>query len=186
MAGKECTSDALYPKLVEAYVHAEPSPRAYIFYADILEDRGQANEALKYRNKAVDIETDSYKKANYLYEIAVSMRRKSISSARTYANRALQARPSMGIAYLWIANLYASSANSCGTDEFSKRMVYVAAANKAYQAKAVDPSITSRANKYIDSYMASAPSKKLIFTEGRQSGATYKVGCWINETVKIP
>ncbi|MBT8385234.1 MAG: hypothetical protein KJO83_05955 [Bacteroidia bacterium] len=186
MAGKDCTSDALYPKLVEAYVHAEPSPRAYIFYADILEDRGQANEALKYRNKAVDIETDPYKKANYLYEIAVSMRRKSVSSARTYANRALQARPSMGIAYLLIANLYASSANSCGTDEFSKRMVYVAAANKAYQAKAVDPSITSRANKYIDSYMASAPSKKLIFTEGRQSGTPYKIGCWIGETVKIP
>ena len=92
----------------------------------------------------------------------------------------------MGKAYILIANLYASSANSCGTDEFSKRMVFVAAANKARQAKKVDPSLTSRANRYIKSYTASAPSKKLIFTKGLTSGATHKISCWIGETVRIP
>ena len=87
---------------------------------------------------------------------------------------------------LLIAQAYASSANGCGTDEFSKRMVYVAAKNKAAQAKKVDPSLTSRANRYIKSYSASAPSKKLIFTEGKTSGASHKIGCWIGETVRIP
>ena len=65
---KECTEDALYPKIVEAYVNAEPSSDAYIFYADILEDRGKTGEAMTYRKKAVDIETDPYKKAKYLLE----------------------------------------------------------------------------------------------------------------------
>jgi len=65
-------------------------------------------------------------------------------------------------------------------------MVYVAAANKARTAKSVDPGITSTANKYIKSYMASAPSKKLVFTEGLTSGSPHKIGCWINETVRIP
>lgn len=183
---KECTEDALFPKLVEAYVNAEPSADAYIYYAKVLEDRGKTNEALEYRNKAVDLETDSYKKANYLYRIALTMKSKSKSKSREYAYRALKARPSMGKAYLLIANLYASSANSCGTDEVSKRMVFVAAANKARQAKQADPSLTSRANKYIKSYMASAPNKKLIFTKGLTSGASHKIGCWIGETVKIP
>ena len=92
----------------------------------------------------------------------------------------------MGHAYLLISNLYAASANTCGTDEISKRMVYVAAADKARRAKAVDPSITSIANKYIKSYMGSAPSKKLIFQEGLKSGTSYKIGCWIGETTRIP
>ena len=180
---KECTDDALYPKMVEAYVNADPSPEAFIFYAGVLEDRGQTKKALEYRNKAVDIETDPYKKADYLYKIARTMRG---SAARTYARRALRYRPSMGKAYLLIARLYAKSANSCGTDEFSKRMVYVAAAAKARRAKAVDPSISSTANKYIKSYSASMPSKKLKFTLGVKSGSPHKIGCWIGETVRIP
>ncbi len=180
---KECTGDALYPKMVEAYVNADPSPEAYIFYAGILEKRGEKRKALEYRNKAVDLETDPYKKADYLYKIARTMYG---SQARTYARRALKHRPSMGVAYLLIARLYAKSANSCGTDEFSKRMVYVAAVNKARRAKAVDPSITSKANKYIKSYSASMPSKKLKFTLGVKSGTPHKIGCWIGETVRIP
>jgi len=183
---KECTEDALYPKMVEAWVNADPSPKAYIFYAGILDDRGNSSKALEYRNKAVDLETDAYKKAEYLLKIAYTMRHRSKSSSRNYARRAIKARPSYGDAYLLIANLYGSSANSCGTDEFSKRMVYVAAANMAARAKKVDQSKASTANRYIKSYMANAPSTKLIFQEGKQSGTPYKIGCWIGETVRIP
>ncbi len=180
---KECTDDALYPKMVKAYVDTDPSPSAYIFYAGILDKLGKKAEALKYRNKAVDLESDPYKKADYLYKIARTMYG---SSARAYARRALKYRSSMGKAYLLIARAYAKSANSCGTDEFSKRMVYVAAVNQARRAKSVDPSISSTANKYIKSYSASMPSKKLKFTLGVKSGAKHKIGCWIGETVTIP
>lgn len=184
---KGCTDDALYPKMVEAYVNAAPSSDAYVFYAGILIDKGEDNKALEYFDKAISIETDNYKKAKYYYRGALIMKKKGAKSrARDYAYKALKERPSMGSAYLLIANLYASSANSCGTDEFSKRMVYVAASDKARRAKSVDPGITSTANKYIKSYMASAPSKKLVFTEGKASGSSYKIGCWIGETVKIP
>ena len=183
---KECTEDAMYPKIVEAYVHADPSPGAYIFYAQVLEERGETRKAIEYRNKAVDIEPDSRKKAKYLYQIASTMRKRSKSEARTYALKALKYQPSMGHAYLLIANLYASSANSCGTDEFSKRMVYVAAANKAQQAKSVDPSMTSTANRYIKAYSDNSPSTKMIFQMGLKSGTPHKIGCWIGETVRIP
>lgn len=183
---KECTDDAMYPKIVEAYVNTDPSPGAYIFYAQVLEERGQSSKAIEYRNKAVDLETDPYKKAKYLFNIAQTMKRKSKSRSRDYARKALKYQPSMGHAYLLIANLYASSANSCGTDEFTKRMVYVAAANKARQAKAVDPSITSTANRYIKSYTANSPSTKMKFQMGVKAGTPHKIGCWIGETVRIP
>jgi len=184
---KGCTEADIYPKMVEAYVNAAPSSDAYVFYAGILMDQNQTNKAVEYFNKAIDLESDKYKKAKYYYRVALIFKKKGQrSKAREYARKALRERPSMGSAYLLIANLYAASANTCGTTEISKRMVYVAAADKARKAKAVDPSITSTANKYIKSYMGSAPSKKLVFTEGLTSGSTHKVGCWINETVRIP
>jgi tetratricopeptide (TPR) repeat protein len=184
---KECTADPLYPKMVEAYVNADPSSAAYVFYAGILLESNQDNKAMEYFNKAISLETDNYKKARYYYQEALIMKNKGAKSqSRDLCYKALKERPSMGSAYLLIANLYASSANSCGTDELSKRMVYVAAADKAARAKSVDPSITSTANKYISSYMASAPTKKLVFTEGLKSGTPYKIGCWINETALIP
>lgn len=183
---KECTDHDVYPKMVEAWVNAEPSAGAYVFYAKVLEDRGDSNKALQMRDKAVDLETDPYKKAKLLLSIAYTMRHKSKSQARNYAYKALKAQPSLGDAYLLIANLYGSSANSCGTDEFSKRMVYVAAANKAAMAAKVDPSVASKAKRAMSAYMDNAPSTKLIFQEGKQSGSTYKVGCWIGETVRIP
>lgn len=181
---KECTEDPIYPKLVEAYVNAEPSPDAYVFYAGILEDRGEKAKATEYRKKAVDIETDPYKKAALLYTIGRTQR--SAAAKASYARQALKYQPSMGRAYLLIASAYASSANSCGTDEFSKRMVYVAAANKALQAKRVDPSLASTAAKYYKRYIALAPNKTMIFKTDYKSGQPFKIGCWINETVIIP
>lgn len=184
---KGCTDADIYPKMVEAYVNAAPSSDAFVFYAGILMDQNQTNKAVEYFNKAINLESDSYKKARYFYKVALIYKKKGQrSKSREFARKALRARPSMGSAYLLIASLYAASANTCGTDEISKRMVYVAAADKARKAKAVDPGITSTANKYIKSYMGSAPSKKLIFTEGLTSGSPHKVGCWINETVRIP
>jgi len=183
---KECTDDPIFPKLVEAFVNAEPSADAYIFYATVLDKRGKKSEATTYRKKAVDLETDPFKKAKLLYTIGSTYRRSSPSTAVSYARRALKHRPSMGRAYLLIASAYAGSANSCGTDEFSKRMVYVAAANKVRTGMRVDPSISSTAKKYIRSYTSNQPSKKLIFTLGLTSGASHKIGCWIGETVKIP
>jgi len=183
---KECTDDPIFPKLVEAFVNEEPSADAYIFYARVLDKRGKKSEATTYRKKAVDLETDPYKKAQLLYQIGSTYSRSSPSTAASYGRQALTHRPSMGRAYILIARAYAASANGCGTDEFSKRMVYVAAANKVRTGMRVDPSISSTARRYIKSYVGNQPSKKLIFTLGLTSGASHKVGCWIGETVKIP
>ena len=187
MYAKECTTDPLYNKLVEAFVKADPSPASSIFYANILFEKGESTKALKYYQQAVDQETDGFKKADYLMRIAQEMaRRGNVVEARSYAQKALSYRSNLGRAYLLIGTLYAGSANSCGNDEFSKRMVYVAALEKAYKAKAVDPSITSLAERYISSYAANIPTKKLIFVEGKESGSSYRIGCWIGETVRVP
>jgi len=186
MFRKGCTEDHLYAELAHAYALAEPSSNAYIFLSGILEDNGKKAEALEMRKKAIELEIDPIRKSKYLLTIAQDYNKKGRKSqARKYANDAIRNNPSNGAAYLLIASMYATSANSCGTDEFSKRMVYVAALNKAQRAVKVDPSIASRAKKYIKSYKANIPSKSMIFNEGVKEGDTFKVGCWIGETVKV-
>ncbi|WP_372792524.1 tetratricopeptide repeat protein [Lutibacter sp.] len=186
MYNKECTDDSFYDTLVEAYVKADPSPQASVFYAGILMKNGETNKAMEYFKKAVDQETDSYKKAKYLLTIGQILSKQGRKGeARIYAYKALEYAPTMGRAYLLIAGMYASSANSCGTDVVSKRMVYVAALNKALKAKSVDPSISGMANKYINSYSENLPSKKDLFAAAIDEGTTHKIGCWINETVRV-
>ena len=187
MYNKDCTDDPLYEKLVGAYVAADPSPKASVFYAGILYKNGKESEAMEFYKKAVDQEPDALEKAKNLYKIAQLFAKKGQKSkARNFANQAIQNNPNFGKAYLLIANLYAKSANSCGTNVFEKRMVYVAALNKARRAGSVDPSISSKARKYVRSYSANIPSKKMIFNQAIEPGSSHRIGCWIGETVKVP
>ena len=137
--------------------------------------------------KAFELETDPIKRANYKLKFAQSAKKKGQKSkARQLAREAIALNPNMGRAYLFIANLYATSVNQCGTNEFEIRMAYVPAYNMAVKAARVDPSISSLAKKYINNYKGNFPSKKVIFTEGVKVGDSYQVKCWIGETVKIP
>ncbi len=187
MYNKDCTDDPLYEKLVGALVKASPSPETSVFYAGVLYKKGKINEAMEYYKQAVDQEPDNLKKAKNLLKIAQLFSKKGQKSqARNYANQALKFNPNLGSAYLLISSLYASSANSCGSNVFEKRMVYVAALNKARRAASVDPSIESRAGKFIASYRSNIPTKKDVFTAGVTPGSSYTVRCWIGETVRVP
>ncbi|WP_299046735.1 hypothetical protein [uncultured Polaribacter sp.] len=187
MFNKGCQTDPLFEKLARAFAEASPSPEAYAFLANVLEDNGDTSGANEMRQKSFDLETDPLKKAKYKLKFAQAAKdRGQLSKARSLAREAINYNPSFGKAYLFIARLYQSSVNNCGTSEFEKRMVYVAALNKAQKAASVDPSISGVARKYIASYRANVPSKKVIFTAGVAPGSFYTIKCWIGETVKVP
>ena len=181
MYNKGCQTDPLFETLAKAYADATQSADAFNFIAGVLDNNGDKKGAAQMRKKAFDLETDPLKKARLKLREAQGARG---SRARALAYEALKYNPNMGKAYLYIASLYQKSANSCGSDEFEKRMVYVAALNKALKAKRVDPGCG--AGRYISNYKKNVPSKKLIFQKGVSSGASHKIGCWIGETVRIP
>tara|TARA_B110000003_G_scaffold276446_1_gene322954 strand:+ start:4512 stop:5876 length:1365 start_codon:yes stop_codon:yes gene_type:complete len=186
MFNKECTDDPLFEKLAKAYAEASPSADAYSFVAGVLAKNGDTSAAQEMRIKAFELETNPLKKAIFKLKFAqAAKKRNQKSKARQLAREAISLNPNMGRAYLFIASLYASSVNSCGTNEFEKRMTYVAAYNQALRAKNLDPSMSSVAKKFIRNYKANFPSKKIIFTEGLKVGDPFKVKCWINEPVKI-
>jgi tetratricopeptide (TPR) repeat protein len=183
---KECQDDPLYAELAKAYAEASPSPEAYSFLANVLENSGDSKGAMAMRQKSFDLETDPLKKANYKLKFAqAAQSRGQLSSARSLAREALKFNPNSGKAYLLIGRLYASSANSCGDDEFEKRMVYAAALRQAQKAASVDPSMYSLASRYIASYRGSLPTKKVIFTASKTIGQSHTIKCWIGETVTI-
>ncbi|TXD47948.1 tetratricopeptide repeat protein [Polaribacter sp. IC073] len=187
MFNKGCQADPLFEKLVRAYAEASPSPEAYSFLANVLEDNGDSAGANEMREKSFDLETDPLKKAKYKLKFAQAAKdRGQFSKARSLAREAIKFNPNSGRAYLFIATLYQSSVNNCGENLFEKRMVYVAALNMAQRAASVDPSISSRARKYINIYSQNVPSQKDIFNATATPGGKFTIKCWIGETVRIP
>ena len=186
MDSKECSDDPLFVELVEALHDLNPSANS-AYYLGLLNDkRGDSQTAIKFYNESIELETDNLKKAKTLYKIAIKFKKsKQFSKSRNYANRALNFQPSLGSAYLLIANLYASSANNCGNSQFDKRAVYWLAAKEARKAASVDASVRKTANRTAASYEGRAPTKTDIFTEGR-AGENISIGCWIGKSISVP
>ncbi len=185
MYSKECTEDPMFKKLFEVQLAMEPSANAYMYAGTLKNNAGDTNGALADFNKALELETDSRKKSNIAYKIAHSYVKKSKSTARSYAQKAIDANPSNGKAYLLIASLYAGSANECGSTPFEKRAIYWKAAELARQAGRVDPALSGRADQAAASYSAKAPSKTDIFNSG-MAGKTVSFSCWVGGSVKVP
>ena len=186
MDSKDCSDDPLVVELVEALHELNPSANS-AYYLGLLNDKkGDSKLAIEYYNESIDLETDNLKKAKTLYKIALKFKKSGqFSKSRTYANKALKYQPSMGKAYLLIGNLYASSANNCGTSQFEKRSIYWLALKEAKKAASVDASVRKLANKTAASYAGRAPSKTDIFSEA-MGGKKISFNCWIGKSVTVP
>ncbi len=185
MFSKECTDDPMFQKLFEAQLALDPSADAYVYGGTLKKKAGDTAGAIADFDKALQLETDGKKKSNIAYKIATSYRRTSKSTARKYAQKAIDANSANGKAYLLIANLYASSANECGETPFEKRAVYWKAADMARKAGRVDPSLRSRSNQAAASYSAKAPTKTDIFNSG-MAGKSVSFSCWVGGSVTVP
>ena len=186
LSGKECTDDPLFFKMVEALHQAEPSAKSALYLGQLAEAEGNTSKALEYYNQSAQLETNPSDKAAVYYRIANKMKDKGqFSQARSFFRKALDAKPSMGRAYLQIADMYAQSANNCGETSFEKRAVYWKAAEYAERAGRVDPSISSSANQAAAAYRGRAPQRSDIFQQGMQ-GKRINLGCWIGESVSVP
>ncbi len=185
MFNKECTDDPMFKKLFEAQLTLDPSADAYVYGGTLKQKSGDTNGAVADFNKALQLETDSYKRSNIAYKVATIYRRGSKSTARNYAQKAIDANPANGRAYLLIASLYAESANECGNTPFEKRAIYWKAADMARKAGRVDPAVSSHANQSAASYSERAPTKEMIFTEG-MAGKTVSFSCWVGGSVTVP
>ncbi len=182
---KDCETPMFY-QMVQQLHSLEPSASSAFYLGRLAERDGKAGEALDYYNQAVELESDPNQKVRYYRSIAENFRDKGqYGKARTYYRKLLEIKPNDGNSYLKIANMYAKSANNCGSGVFEKRAMYWLAAQMADKAARVDPSIAGTANQTASSYRGLAPSKSDIFSAG-MAGKTVSFSCWVGGSVRVP
>ncbi len=182
---KDCDTP-MFGKLVQQWYKIEPSASVAFFLGKLAEKEGNMSEATKYYNQAAELNPNPKDKAKAYFSLGESNRKKgSLSTARNYYNKALAENPSLGIAYLRIAKMYADSATNCGTSAFEKRAMYWKAADMADKAARVDGSIAATANATAASYRGYAPSKSDIFSAD-MAGKTVNFSCWVGGSVRVP
>lgn len=183
---KGCSSDPLFAQISDALHLLNPTAESAYNLGVSFYNKKNTTKALEYFNQAAELHTDNNKKANVYYTIATNIYGNgNKTQARAYAEKALAARPSMGRAYLFIAQLYASSVNDCGVTPFEKRAVNWLAAQTARRAGQVDSSLKATADQTASAYEQRAPTKAEIHSEG-MSGQSISFKCWIGKSVTVP
>lgn len=170
MYQKDCQEDPLFIKILDTKHNLQPTAdSAYYLYVKTGEQ--------KYLDQAISLQTDPLKKSNLVYRIALNFKKKgSYGQARQYFYETVKLNPSNKNPYMHVAEMYAKSANSCGTDSFNKRAVFWLAAQEAN--KAGNSSAAAR-------YNGLAPTKSEIFNKD-MAGKSISIGCWIGRTVTVP
>ena len=175
----ECDKSDLYYKAADYAYELNKTPNAALGKAAKLLKAGDTDGAMKYLQEAIELETDNSKKGKTAFSIAQILYSKgNISGCRQYCNTALRYTPSMGRAYLLIANCIVRSAPSASqnTDAMLTRSYYYClATDKCLKAMSVDPSCASRANSQIASYRNGYYPKSEAFFKGLKAGQSVSI-----------
>lgn len=164
------------PKAIFAYQLAKR-------YSDI----EKFTKSTSYYKQAIELQEDSITKSKYYLELGDVTYRKlgNYAIARSYALKAHELNKTSGYPYMLIGHIYAAATKSCSEKPFEQTAIYWIAVDKFAKAKAVDPSLTESANKYIAAYHKFFPDNETIFFNGFNEGDTYKIDCWINESTTV-
>lgn len=180
-----CDDSDLHFEISKQLHQLKPSPLSANSMAKRYFRKKEFTTAAEYYKEALTMCVRDEMKAQMNYELALCYKEMdNYSQSRNYARDAIALDKNYGKAYLLIGILYASSASSCGKDDFEKSAVYWAAVDKFIQAKSVDPSIAEEADKLIGAYSARFPNKENAFMYSITAGSNYTVGCWIQEVTK--
>ena len=175
----ECDKSDLYYKAADYAYELNKTPNAALGKAAKLLKAGDTDGAMKYLQEAIELETDATKKGKTAFSIAQILYSKgNISGCRQYCNTALRYIPSMGRAYLMIANCIVRSAPAASqnTDAMLTRSYYYClATDKCLKAMAVDPSCAGRANSQIANYRNGYYPKSEAFFKGLKAGQSVTV-----------
>ena len=181
----KCNESEVYFKASEYMYQIDPTADAAVGVAYMYYKKGDYDNAVKYFDEALAKETDNDKKAEMAYATAAAlMQAKKLSQARAYCQKAISFKENYGEPYILLAQMYGSNPN--WTDEPAlNKCTYFVVIDKLQRAKAVDPSVTERANELISTYSRHTPQAKDLFMLGYKAGDRITIGGWIGESTTI-
>ncbi|MEA1874470.1 MAG: hypothetical protein U9N51_08600 [Bacteroidota bacterium] len=187
MKREKCYSAELYAKVSEKlYENNKTASTAHIL-AQYFFKNNQSEKAESYYKEAIEMQDDESKKADLYFEMGLLYfnQMDQYSTAKTYAQKAINADANYGKAYKLIAQVYAKVAKDCGENDFEKRAVNWAIVDKLLRARSVSPDMSGELNSMIAKYSARFPEKDDAFFYGITEGQKYKINCWIGETTTV-
>jgi len=149
-----------------------------------LKDRDFDN-AKKYYIKSAELENNPIEKAKIYYTLATSLHSDEPQKAKEYLKKSIDFDPKNGRTYLYLAQLYVNNVSQCSMNDFEKKVVYYLAIKTAQKAQEAEPILKS----YVTRFNAENGKKALTdndIKDGKLSGKSIKLGCWINETIVLP
>lgn len=176
-------------ELINTRCYVAPPPSSDIKLGNQAYQEGRYKDAVNhYEDYIAKTESDE-NKAKFQLLIAKIYYRdlKSFSKSRKYALDAAKNKSNWGEPFILIGKLYASSGPLCGPGRgWDSQIVTWPAIDKFEYAKRIDPSVSSEANKLINTYEKYMPSVEDIFSRpGINKGDSFFVGCWIQENTTI-
>lgn len=185
LGNKKCKTD-LYQKALEQLNLISPTAKSSYNLALIARQSRNQEKTIEYFVQSASLQKDNDKKSDIFYLLATTYGNRNKPKAKEFAKKAIEAKPSSGKSYIFLSQLYASSSNECGKDNFEKKAIYWLAANAAKQAGIVEPIMKKSGDELAQDFLKSAPSKAEVSQAKRKTGEQIAFDCWIGETVSIP
>ena len=179
-----CQGSELFYKATTRLYDTERSAAAAAQLAEMNVARKKYDEAEKYYNEAIDLETNSVVKSGLLTKLAtLELTSDNKQAARDFAKAAYSLDPANGNALFIIAEAYAGARIG---ETFENQTVYWVVVDYLVRAKNTDPSLKNQADERIAIYSKLYPTKEESFFRSLvNEGAPYSVGGWVNESTTV-
>lgn len=173
--GKKCQSSATYAALLDTLILLDPTAEAYYLTGKYFSDNGDDSKALKYYEKAVELEGAGANKDKYTYAVADGQYK-----AKRY-KEAFRTAKTVGGAYqgkamIICGNAVATTANGCGESTFERKANNWLANDYYRKAAALGESVSS------SQFLSGAPTQEEGFTQGVSEGSSVSLSCWGEST----
>lgn len=174
---QKCQSSATYGKFVDTLILLKPTADAYYFGYIYASGTGNSSKALKYLNKAIELEKDGPNSDKYLLALANEQYKAGSYKAAFSTAQKIGSGEFKGEALYIQAISIAATANSCGNSTFERKANFWLANDYINRAIANGKAGVS-SGKFLDN----APSSNEIFSEGITMGSSFTLTCWGEST----
>ena len=180
----KCTTDSIFLKVALAWYDVKVNAESAGNLAMAEMRSGKQDKAIALYEVAAKLAQNPQAKASYYYVLARQLMAVDKIKVIEFTNKAVVADPTMGKAYLIMADAYAGI-KECGSSDFQKKLVYYLAAEAATKAGIADATLKKIADKKSEQYLKLAPSAKEI-KDSKMGGKTIEIGCGLKQKVSIP
>lgn len=182
---EKCSTKPIFNTLAERLYSIKVTAQSANFMALSCLKQRKFTDAIKFYSESAELQTNPTEKAKIYYTLASGLLAGDLPKSKEYLNKAATLDSKTGKPYLFLAQLYVNSVETCGKTDFEKKAVYYLAIETVKKAGIAEPRL-----KPTSDQMAAEYAKKSLTTDeiakAKMTGKSITIGCWINETVTFP